>query len=82
MSDYKTLRVPEDAWEEAKAEKEANDRTWGEQLLHEESNNGPEIVIQNVEVKTKESGVNSDDVEGIVENWVENNYEDLRRGNL
>lgn len=33
MTDYKTLRVPEDAWQEAKEQKEANDRTWGEQLV-------------------------------------------------
>jgi hypothetical protein len=31
--DWKTLRVPADKYEEAKAQKEANDRTWGEQIV-------------------------------------------------
>jgi len=30
---WKTLRVPPEAYDEAKAQKEANDRTWGEQLV-------------------------------------------------
>ncbi len=33
MTDYKTLRVPEHAWEEAKEQKEEHGRTWGEQLV-------------------------------------------------
>jgi hypothetical protein len=33
MVDYKTLRVPEPAWERAKDQKEAADRTWGEQIV-------------------------------------------------
>jgi len=38
MSDtdnYKTMRVPKDAWEQAKAQKEDNDRTWGEQIVRD-----------------------------------------------
>jgi len=38
MSDtdnYKTMRVPKDAWEKAKAQKEDNDRTWGEQIVRD-----------------------------------------------
>jgi len=30
---WKTLRVPPEAYEEAKAQKEANGRTWGEQVV-------------------------------------------------
>jgi len=30
---WRTLRVPPEAYDEAKAQKEANDRTWGEQLV-------------------------------------------------
>lgn len=30
---WKTLRVPADAWETAKAQKEDDDRTWGEQIV-------------------------------------------------
>lgn len=33
MVDYKTLRVPEPAWERAKEQKEAENRTWGEQIV-------------------------------------------------
>jgi len=32
MSDYKTMRVPEDAWEAAKAYKEEHELTWDEYL--------------------------------------------------
>lgn len=31
--DWKTLRVPKEAYEQAKEQKEANDRTWGEQIV-------------------------------------------------
>jgi len=31
--DWKTLRVPPGAYEEAKEQKEANGRTWGQQLV-------------------------------------------------
>lgn len=31
--EWKTLRVPTDAWERAKAQKEATGRTWGEQIV-------------------------------------------------
>ena len=31
--DWKTLRVPPEAYETAKAQKEEHDRTWGEQLV-------------------------------------------------
>jgi len=82
MTDYKTLRVPEEQYHEAKEQKEEHDRTWGEQLLQQELHDGPEIFIENVEVTTGESGVTADDVETIVENWIENNYDALRRGNV
>lgn len=35
-TDYKTLRVPEYAWTEAKEQKEAAGRTWGEQVVRPE----------------------------------------------
>jgi len=34
--DYKTLRVPDDAWERAREQKEAAGRTWGEQIVRPE----------------------------------------------
>lgn len=33
MVEYKTIRVPESDYEQAKALKEEHDRTWGEQLI-------------------------------------------------
>lgn len=38
--DWKTLRVPEDAYEEAKAQKEAAGRTWGEQIVRATESEG------------------------------------------
>lgn len=32
-TEWKTLRVPKDAYEEAKAQKEEHNRTWGEQIV-------------------------------------------------
>lgn len=41
--DYKTMRVPTDAWERAKEQKEAAGRTWGEQIVRPETDDtGPE----------------------------------------
>jgi hypothetical protein len=36
QDNWKTLRVPPEAYETAKAQKEDNDRTWGEQLVRPE----------------------------------------------
>jgi len=33
QDNWKTIRVPEDDYQEAKAQKEEHGRTWGEQLL-------------------------------------------------
>lgn len=84
MTDYKTLRVPEDAWEEAKAQKEENGRTWGEQIVRNDGGESEDdaVVIETVEVSTGESGVTEADVERIVENWIQKNAEDLRRGRI
>jgi hypothetical protein len=37
MTDYKTMRVPREAWEAAKAQKEEANRTWGEQIVRPDS---------------------------------------------
>jgi len=42
MTDYKTLRVPVSAWEEAKTQKEDHDRTWGEQIVRVEDSSTPD----------------------------------------
>lgn len=34
--DWKTLRVPVEAWETAKVQKEENGRTWGDQIVRGE----------------------------------------------
>jgi len=127
--DYKTLRVPEDDYYEAKEQKEKHNRTWGEQLVcSNDSTTEPEnvvddttinnlrdellakiealtgdvatvediadladqlnesesdsVVVESVEVQTEQSGISQADVENIVESWMENNYEQLKRGNL
>lgn len=35
MAEWKTLRVPTDAYEKAKAQKEAHGRTWGQQIVRD-----------------------------------------------
>lgn len=49
MSDnWKTLRVPKDAWQEAKAQKEEHNRTWGEQLVcSNDATTEREVVVDN-----------------------------------
>ena len=42
-TEWKTLRVPKSAWEEAKAQKEEHDRTWGEQIVR---GNDPEKLTE------------------------------------
>jgi hypothetical protein len=44
MVEYKTLRVPEHAWEQAKAQKENTGRTWGEQVVRPEGDDESESV--------------------------------------
>ena len=41
MTEYKTMRVPQEAWEAAKASKKAEE-TWGE-FIQRCSNNPPEV---------------------------------------
>lgn len=38
------------------------------------------VVVETVEVETQESGVDVNDVENIVERWMEKNYQDLQSG--
>jgi len=57
MTDYKTMRVPEDAYEQAKADKR-DEETWGD-FLQRCSNNPPEIREF---VETENAGVTYDDV--------------------
>jgi len=97
------MRVPEDAYETAKAHKEQLGVTWGEYLtLPTEDGEvygtgvNPEIVeqivdkmedskgvsIENVTIDDSGTTMDRTDVENIVENWVSNNYERLRRGQL
>jgi hypothetical protein len=40
--DWKTLRVPAEAWERAKAQKERADRTWGEQIVRPADGDSPD----------------------------------------
>lgn len=48
--DYKTLRVPEDAWETARAQKEDAGRTWGEQIVRPDGESStPDDLVQAVE---------------------------------
>ena len=83
---WKTLRVPADKYEKAKAQKEENDRTWGKQIVRPDSttepDDGTDIRIETVEVPAGEGGVTVDDVETIVEAWMERNVERLRKGDF
>lgn len=99
MSDnYKTLRVPKEAWQKAKEQKEEHNRTWGEQIVRpdveenttSESPQQQKVVVENVTIEAEESGVDSNDVEtmstsdveNIVESWLERHAEDLRKGRI
>jgi hypothetical protein len=57
--DWKTLRVPTDAWETAKEQKEAAGRTWGEQIVRGDSDNDTTTdltsladAVETIEVRT------------------------------
>lgn len=86
--DYKTLRVPEGDWETAKEQKEGAGRTWGEQIVRPDADDyreGTTVVVESVEVPAEVDaggGVSPEDVETIVENWMETNADRLRRGDL
>lgn len=41
--DWKTLRVPEEAYDDAKEQKEANDRTWGEQIVRPDGDDADQM---------------------------------------
>jgi hypothetical protein len=55
QDDYKTMRVPTDAWERAKEQKESAGRTWGEQIVRpdgdstDDSTEAPEVVEATVD---------------------------------
>ena len=43
MTEYKTLRVPVEAWETAKAQKEEAGITWGEQIVREDDSDDTDL---------------------------------------
>lgn len=45
--DWKTLRVPTEAWERAKEQKETNGRTWGEQIVRQDDDNEGRVLSEN-----------------------------------
>jgi len=51
---WKTLRVPVDAWEEAKAQKEEHDRTWGEQIVCDNTSTNDGKSVEDSVVDTEE----------------------------
>lgn len=51
MVEYKSLRVPKDAWEDAKAQKESADRTWGEQIVRSD---GEDVEADTTQVSAEE----------------------------
>jgi len=47
--DWKTLRVPVEAWEQAKAQKEAEGRTWGEQIVRPDDGDSDDNLADHIE---------------------------------
>jgi len=61
MSDnWHTIRVPPEAYEQAKAQKEANGRTWGEQLVRPEEDGDSDEVDELVDAIRDELNADSD----------------------
>lgn len=96
MSDdgWKTIRVPVSAYNEAKQLKEEYNRTWGEQLVADDTKEmtvvdvdaiddamGQGVVVETVEIN-ESGGVDGTDVENIIESWMEKNADKLRRGGI
>jgi hypothetical protein len=46
---WKTLRVPPEAYDEAKAQKEQHDRTWGEQLVRPDGDSADAVDAPDAE---------------------------------
>lgn len=67
MTDYKTLRVPESAWEQARESKRENE-TWGE-FLRRCSDNPPEIreFVEATDATSVEGGSTDTDREVLAE---------------
>lgn len=62
---WKTLRVPPEAYEDAKAQKEAADRTWGEQIVRpdDEADATDEgITVEQIREELDTDAPNFDDV--------------------
>lgn len=43
QDNWKTLRVPTEQYEKAKAQKESNGRTWGQQIVRAYDDEGPDL---------------------------------------
>jgi len=59
MPEYKTMRVPEDAWEAAKAYKEQNDLTWDQYLRLPVEDSSTSVQEQLDEIQRKVNQINS-----------------------
>lgn len=59
---WKTLRVPPEAYDQAKAQKEEHGRTWGEQIVRDNGENGEFDTIVDA-IKNELSMANDPDVQ-------------------
>jgi len=59
MTEYKSLRVPVDAWEAAKAQKEDADRTWGDQIVRPDGDDAGDVDLTTLmdEIQDMKEGV-------------------------
>jgi len=60
QDDWKTLRVPPEAYEKAKAQKEENDRTWGEQLVCDNPTTMEVVDLSDIDTTVSQSDVDVD----------------------
>jgi len=71
---WKTIRVPKDAWKEAKAQKDEHDRTWGEQLVCDnttttkvvESDAVVESLMQEIDALAFDGAISDQEAERII----------------
>lgn len=79
MTEYKSLRVPVDAWEQAKAQKEAEGRTWGEQIVRTDAENveadTTQVSAEEIAAELDSAGVNEATLAEYVADYLVSEYQ-------
>jgi len=76
-TDYKTLRVPAEQYEAAKAQKEANNRTWGQQIVRPDGDRDEYDIPEGLEFAANATAEEIEELKAMIESLPKDTADEL-----